>query len=116
MSEKKNLMEGINERSPWREITPGGFVYGSGNSEFFNTGDWRTRTPAWREDKCRQCLLCFPVCPDSSIPVKDGKRGDFDFGHCKGCAICAKVCPFGAIDVTEGTAPRPAEQRNGGAQ
>jgi pyruvate ferredoxin oxidoreductase delta subunit len=106
--DKKNLMEGINERSPWQDVTPGGFVYGSGNSEFFNTGDWRTRTPAWREDKCRQCLLCFPVCPDSSIPVKDGKRGDFDFGHCKGCAICAKVCPFGAIDVKDGTAPRPA--------
>jgi pyruvate ferredoxin oxidoreductase delta subunit len=103
--EKKNLMQGIGEKSPWRDITPGGFVYGSGNSEYFNTGDWRTRTPAWRADKCRQCLLCFPVCPDSSIPVKDGKRGDFDFGHCKGCAICAKVCPFGAIDVTEGTTP-----------
>jgi pyruvate ferredoxin oxidoreductase delta subunit len=42
-------------------------------------------------------MLCVPVCPDSSIPVKDGKRLDFDFMHCKGCGVCFKVCPFGAI-------------------
>jgi pyruvate ferredoxin oxidoreductase delta subunit len=114
MSAKKNLMEGIGERSPWRDVTPGGFVYGSGNSAFFNTGDWRTRTPVWKPDHCRQCLLCFPVCPDSSIPVAGGKRGDFDFGHCKGCAICAKVCPFGAIDVVDGQeAQAGRDGRNG---
>jgi pyruvate ferredoxin oxidoreductase delta subunit len=96
---KENLMGHINEKSPWTEITRGGFVYGSGNSVDFNTGDWRTKVPIWIQDKCRQCLLCYPVCPDSSIPVKDGKRLDFDFDHCKGCAICAKVCPFGAIEV-----------------
>lgn len=115
MSEKKNLMEGIDEKSSWRDITPGGFVYGSGNSEYFNTGDWRTRVPVWKPENCRQCLLCFPVCPDSSIPVADGKRGDFDFGHCKGCAICAKVCPFGAIDVVPGTEPRSAGSQATGA-
>lgn len=96
---KKNLMEHINENSPWEDMTTGGFVYGSGNSESFNTGDWRVRTPLWHKDKCKQCLLCFPVCPDSSIPVVNSKRSDFDFDHCKGCAICAKVCPFGAIDI-----------------
>ena len=53
-------------------------------------------------DKCRQCLLCAPVCPDSSIPVKNGKRLDFDYDHCKGCGICAKACPFGAITMKEG--------------
>ena len=53
-------------------------------------------------DKCKQCLLCTPVCPDCSIPVKDGKRGEFDYDHCKGCGICAKVCPFGAIEMKEG--------------
>ena len=96
---KKNLMADITEHSPWTDITEGGFVLGEGNSEFFNTGDWRVRAPIWHQDKCKQCLLCFPVCPDSSIPVKDGKRREFDLMHCKGCAICAKVCPFGAISV-----------------
>jgi pyruvate ferredoxin oxidoreductase delta subunit len=47
-------------------------------------------------------MLCAPVCPDSSIPVKDGKRGEFDYDHCKGCGICAKVCPFDAIVMKEG--------------
>lgn len=97
--EKKNLMGHINENSPWQELTDGGFVLGAGNSAWFNTGDWRVRTPIWSPDKCKQCLLCYPVCPDSSIPVQGGKRQDFDFMHCKGCAICARVCPFGAIAV-----------------
>jgi pyruvate ferredoxin oxidoreductase delta subunit len=106
--EKKNLMGHINENSSWQELTDGGFVLGSGNSAWFNTGDWRVRTPIWSPGKCKQCLLCYPVCPDSSIPVQGGKRQDFDFMHCKGCAICARVCPFGAIAVVnageEGTA------------
>jgi pyruvate ferredoxin oxidoreductase delta subunit len=98
---KENLMAHINEKSPWQDITDGGFVYGPGNSAYFNTGDWRVRTPVWDKEKCKQCLLCYPVCPDSSIPVADSKRQDFDYGHCKGCAICAQVCPFGAINMTE---------------
>jgi pyruvate ferredoxin oxidoreductase delta subunit len=96
---KENLMAAIDETSAWRDITTGGHVYGEGNSEYFNTGDWRVRTPVWDREKCKQCLLCYPVGPDSSIPAENGKRLDFDFDHCKGCAICARVCPFGAISV-----------------
>ncbi|MDR0424098.1 MAG: 4Fe-4S binding protein [Clostridiales Family XIII bacterium] len=95
----RNLMENMTESSGWRDLSPAAQVFGEGNSVFFNTGDWRSETPAWKRDQCRQCLLCFPVCPDSSIPVQGGKRGDFDFGHCKGCGICAKACPFGAISM-----------------
>lgn len=87
----------INENISWKDITPGGEVYEGGTAEGFRTGDWRISVPEYLADKCKQCLLCAPVCPDSSIPVTDGKRGDFDFEHCKGCGICAKVCPFGAI-------------------
>lgn len=96
----KNLMEKMTVTSGWREYYPGAMVYGQGNSVYFNTGEWRSDTPAWHEEKCRQCLLCFPVCPDSSIPLAEGKRNDFDFDHCKGCGICAKVCPFGAISMS----------------
>ncbi|MBR3007327.1 MAG: 4Fe-4S binding protein [Stomatobaculum sp.] len=42
-------------------------------------------------------MLCALFCPDSSIPVENGKRLDFDFEHCKGCGICWTVCPFQAI-------------------
>jgi pyruvate ferredoxin oxidoreductase delta subunit len=93
----------INENTPWQELTPGAQMYEHANSVEVNTGDWRTMRPVWKEDKCTQCMLCFPFCPDSSIPVKDGKRTDFDYMHCKGCGICVKVWPFGAIDfVKEG--------------
>ncbi len=98
---KENRMSHIGETSPWQDMTPGGIVLGGGNSVDFRTGDWRTVTPRFLADRCRQCLLCFPVCPDSSIPVVDGKRLDFDYDHCKGCGICASVCPFGAITFGE---------------
>jgi pyruvate ferredoxin oxidoreductase delta subunit len=43
-------------------------------------------------------MLCPPTCPDSSIPVKDSKRLDFDYDHWQGCGVCVKICPFKAID------------------
>lgn len=85
----------------WKDITPGGTIYEGGSAEHFNTGDWRTMKPIFIEEKCKQCLLCVPVCPDSSIPVKDSKRLDFDFDHCKGCGVCVKICPFDAIDFVK---------------
>jgi len=91
----------INENTTWRELTPGGEIYEGKTSELFNTGDWRTVTPVFIPDKCTHCLLCVPYCPDSSIPVKNGKRLDFDYMHCKGCGICYRVCPAGAITFGE---------------
>lgn len=88
--------------SSWREITPGGDIYEAGNAKGFKTGDWRSKKPIWKEDKCTQCALCPPVCPDSSIPVnEEGKRTDFDYDHCKGCGVCVEVCPFDAIDFVD---------------
>ena len=89
----------INEQVTWRDITTAGMVAGGGTSKSFRTGDWRSDRPVLLPDKCRQCMLCVPVCPDSSIPVRDGKRLEFDYDHCKGCGICARVCPFGAIEM-----------------
>ena len=96
------IQDRINERSPWQDITEGNKIYEPATSREFNTGEWRTATPIFDKEKCRQCLLCAPVCPDSSIPVAEGKRGEFDYDHCKGCGICAKVCPFDAIEMKEG--------------
>lgn len=87
----------VNEHSTWQNIAPGGAVNEGGTSALTKTGDWRTMIPAFVENKCKHCMLCVPVCPDSSIPVAEGKRLDFDFMHCKGCGVCYKVCPFDAI-------------------
>ncbi len=92
----------INEKSPWQDITEGNQIYEAATSRHFCTGEWRTATPVMDWTKCKQCLLCAPVCPDSSIPVCSGKRLEFDYDHCKGCGICVKVCPFGAITMKEG--------------
>lgn len=92
----------INEQTRWQDLHMGLHVYEPATSKAFETGEWRTNTPVLDLDKCKQCLLCVPYCPDSSIPVKDGKRLDFDLDHCKGCGICVSACPFGAIMMKEG--------------
>ena len=91
-------MTDINAKTPMEKLTEGGTIYCAVNAREFKTGDWRSTRPVYLEEKCKQCGLCFPVCPDDAIPVnKDQKREDFDYDYCKGCGVCAKVCPFGAI-------------------
>ncbi|MCL2382896.1 MAG: 4Fe-4S binding protein [Oscillospiraceae bacterium] len=90
----------IDANATWQDMTPGGAIYEAGNAKEFKTGDWRAVKPIFLADKCTQCGLCFPVCPDDSIPVnKEQKREDFDYDMCKGCGVCANVCPFGAIEM-----------------
>ena len=101
----------ITETTPWQELTEGLKIFEGGTSRQFKTGEWRTQTPVLDREKCKQCLLCVPYCPDSSIPVKDGKRLDFDYDHCKGCGICVNACPFKAISMQEGPAAPAAEGR-----
>jgi pyruvate ferredoxin oxidoreductase delta subunit len=90
-------MKDANLNMTWEEVSVGGNITEGGTSLAVNTGDWRIYIPRWVEENCKHCMLCYPVCADSSIPVKDGKREDFDFKHCKGCGVCYKVCPFKAI-------------------
>ncbi len=90
----------LNAKTPINDLTIGGNIYTAGNAKEFKTGDWRSITPVFKPELCKQCGLCFPVCPDDAIPVgKDLKRGDFDYDACKGCGVCAKVCPFKAIEM-----------------
>ena len=83
----------------WQDVTRGNTIVGSGTTREFITGDWTAVAPVNKKKKCKQCLLCVPVCPDSCIAVKDYKRQAIDLDHCKGCGICVKVCPFGAIKM-----------------
>ena len=95
-------MTKIDKNSPWQDLTQGGTIYEAGNSLEFKTGDWRSSKPIYLSEKCTQCGLCFPVCPDDAIPVnKEQKRENFNYDYCKGCGICAKVCPFHAIEMKE---------------
>ena len=90
----------LNSKTPMGNMTIGGNIYTAGNAKEFKTGDWRSITPVFHSDLCKQCGLCFPVCPDDAIPVgQDGCRGDFNYDACKGCGVCAKVCPFKAIEM-----------------
>ena len=86
-----------NAKNGWKDLHLAGTICEGGTAMKVNTGDWRTKIVGWVQGNCKQCMLCAPWCPDSSIPVKDGKRQDFDFMHCKGCGVCFKVCPFKAI-------------------
>ena len=100
--DKRTDISKVNETAPYTDMTLGNQIYGGGGSREFKTGEWRTQTPVMNWEKCAQCLLCAPMCPDSCIPVVEGKRQDFDYDHCKGCGICARVCSFRAIDMKEG--------------
>nr|MCR5649873.1 4Fe-4S binding protein [Lachnospiraceae bacterium] len=64
----------INEKTPYEELTEGLIMFAGGTAKEFETGPWRTMTPVFIKEKCKQCLLCAPVCPDGCIPVSDSKR------------------------------------------
>ena len=95
-------MTNINSKTPINKLTIGGNIYQAGNAKDFKTGDWRSVRPIYIKEKCKQCGLCFPVCPEDAIPVgKDMLRKESAYDYCKGCGICAKVCPFGAIEMKD---------------
>ena len=90
----------INNQTPASDLTIGGNIYEAGNARCFKTGDWRSSKPLYISEKCKQCGLCLPVCPENAIPCDaNGNRGEFNLDTCKGCGVCAKVCPFKAIEM-----------------
>ena len=58
------MSENINKNTPACKLTEGGNIYTAGNAREFKTGDWRSMKPIFLSEKCKQCGLCFPVCPD----------------------------------------------------
>ena len=93
----------INDKMKSKDLTLAGIVLENGNSEKFNTGEWRNKKPVHLEEKCKHCMMCILPCPDNATLHKDGKMTGIDYSKCKGCGVCAKVCPFKAIEmVAEG--------------
>ncbi|MDR1405315.1 MAG: 4Fe-4S binding protein [Candidatus Methanoplasma sp.] len=85
----------------YKDLTVGDRVIEPGNSEKFQTGDWRSFAPMIDMDKCIDCLTCWIYCPDDSVLVDNGRIKGVKLTHCKGCGICAKVCPKKAITMKE---------------
>ncbi|MHB1294023.1 MAG: 4Fe-4S binding protein [Anaerolineae bacterium] len=77
----------------WDQVAPGGVVSQPGSSTTYITGTWRTMRPVRDSAQCTQCMICWIMCPDASIPLSEGKVDGFDYAHCKGCGICADQCP-----------------------
>ena len=80
------------------EMKPGAVAEGGSMGRLY-VGSWRTYVPVWDAEKCIHCMACWIMCPDSSVPVSEGKRQETDFDHCKGCGICAEECPVDAITM-----------------
>ena len=84
---------------PWQDMPHGAHVFEAGNAVNFKTGDWRSEKPVFVAENCKQCMLCFPVCPDSAINLdEEGQMAGFNLDFCKGCLCCQEVCKFKAIE------------------
>ena len=82
-----------------KEFGRGATILKSGNSCEFYTGDWKVQYPDHLKDKCKNCMMCVPYCPEDCIKQKDGILDKIDLDYCKGCGRCANVCPFNAIEM-----------------
>ena len=79
------------------KITRGAVVRG-GTSLNYKTGDWRDQRPIIDQETCKQCAICWEVCPDDAVRlINDQYAIDYDF--CKGCGICAHECKADAIKM-----------------
>ena len=85
----------------YKDLVIGSRVIEPGNSENFNTGDWRSMVPVVASSLCIDCLTCWIYCPDDCVLVENGRVVGVKTSHCKGCGICSKVCPKKAITMKE---------------
>ena len=93
----------VNDKMKATDLSIAGIILDNGNSEKFNTGEWRNKKPIHVKEKCKHCMMCILPCPDNATMHQDGKMTGIDYSKCKGCGVCAKVCPFKAIEmVNEG--------------
>ena len=79
----------------------GATILTDGNSLDVKTGTWKNRYPIHSKEKCKNCMMCVPYCPEGCIYQENGMITKFDMDYCKGCGICSKVCPFKAIEMKD---------------
>jgi len=89
----------IKKGDGWKTLPRAGIIPEPGTSAEYKTGAWRSYRAIWDEEKCKQCLKCYLLCPDIAIKVEDEKMTGIDLDYCKGCGICAEACPFSAIEM-----------------
>jgi len=78
----------------WEKMPQGGLVPNAGNSKEYKTGNWVPKKLLFDKEKCINCSLCWPVCPDDAIVFdEDGNMIGVDRDHCKDCGLCVKACP-----------------------
>lgn len=97
----------VTRENEWKpsELPIGFVIPEGGNSKKYRTGGWRSQRPIWDKDACKNCMLCWIYCPDTSIEVKDKEMIGIDLEHCKGCGVCVSECKFGALKlITESEA------------
>ena len=92
------------------QMKPGAIAPAGSMDQLF-TGSWRTYVPVTDLEKCTHCMICWVMCPDSSIMVEDGKKVGTDLQHCKGCGICAVECPVDAIEIKLESDMSPDERK-----
>ena len=61
----------------WQDLTLGCTVVGSCTAAEFHTGEWRTDTPKFIEEKCKQCLLCATGLSGQRYPDRGRQAGRF---------------------------------------
>lgn len=102
----------ISDNESWKydEIPLGAMTLESATSVETHTGSWRTRRPIWDAEKCKNCLLCWINCPDSSILVENREMVGIDYDHCKGCGVCCVACKFDALHLQNEAEARLQEE------
>jgi len=90
---KKNIV-----KKNWKNLPMGGNI-SSGNSDDYCTGNWSPQKINFLPKKCIQCGMCFALCPDGAIKIKDKKIVGVDKKICKKCGICVNHCPVKALEI-----------------
>lgn len=83
----------------WKDIETGFIVAIPGGARAYKTGDWRSQSPKYNQERCIKCGICYIFCPDAAVRIRADGYVDFDEFYCKGCGICARECPVGAIEM-----------------